>query len=110
MGQRLPTVAEPARLSPDKRRVFVLLLLAAGLALLASSADLHAWLLGFLPAAEAVIKDRPVLGVVTFVLFAALSAILVMVAYHMSEWRAFRAQLRAPRSDVVSSSEGMRVS
>ena len=24
-----------------------------------------------------------------------------MVAYHMSEWRNFRAQLRAPRSDVI---------
>lgn len=32
---------------------------------------------------------------------AALSGILVMVAYHMSEWRSFRGLLRAPRSDVV---------
>jgi sulfate permease, SulP family len=32
---------------------------------------------------------------------AALAAILVVVAYHMSEWRAFRAELTAPRSDVV---------
>jgi SulP family sulfate permease len=31
----------------------------------------------------------------------ALAAILVMVAYHMSEWRSFRFLLRAPRSDVV---------
>ena len=31
---------------------------------------------------------------------AALAAILVMVAYHMSEWRSFRGLLRAPRSDV----------
>ena len=31
---------------------------------------------------------------------AALAAILVVVAYHMSEWRAFRAELTAPRSDV----------
>ena len=30
-----------------------------------------------------------------------LAAILVVVAYHMSEWRAFRAELRSPRSDVV---------
>jgi SulP family sulfate permease len=30
-----------------------------------------------------------------------LAAILVMVAYHMSEWRAFRSELRAPKSDVV---------
>lgn len=32
---------------------------------------------------------------------AVLAAILVVVSYHMSEWRRFRAELRAPRSDVV---------
>jgi SulP family sulfate permease len=32
---------------------------------------------------------------------AALAAILVVVAYHMSEWRTFRAELRGPRSDVA---------
>jgi SulP family sulfate permease len=32
---------------------------------------------------------------------ATLAAILVVVAYHMSEWRAFRSELRAPRSDVI---------
>lgn len=32
---------------------------------------------------------------------AALAAILVMVSYHMSEWRTFAAELRAPRSDVA---------
>jgi sulfate permease, SulP family len=32
---------------------------------------------------------------------AVLAAILVVVAYHMSEWRAFRSELRSPRSDVV---------
>jgi SulP family sulfate permease len=32
---------------------------------------------------------------------AVLAAILVVVAYHMSEWRAFRAELRSPRSDVI---------
>jgi sulfate permease, SulP family len=32
---------------------------------------------------------------------AALAAILVVVAYHMSEWRSFRAELRAPKSDVA---------
>ena len=31
----------------------------------------------------------------------ALAAILVMVSYHMSEWRSFRGLLRAPRSDLV---------
>lgn len=32
---------------------------------------------------------------------AALAAILVVVSYHMSEWRTFTAELRAPRSDVA---------
>jgi SulP family sulfate permease len=32
---------------------------------------------------------------------ATLAAILVVVAYHMSEWRAFKAELRAPKSDVA---------
>jgi SulP family sulfate permease len=31
----------------------------------------------------------------------ALAALLVVVAYHMSEWHAFRALLRAPRSDMA---------
>jgi len=32
---------------------------------------------------------------------ATLAAILVVVAYHMSEWRTFRSGLRAPKSDVA---------
>ncbi|HEX6313941.1 MAG TPA: SulP family inorganic anion transporter, partial [Gemmatimonadaceae bacterium] len=32
---------------------------------------------------------------------ATLAAILVVVAYHMSEWRTFREELRAPKSDVA---------
>ena len=32
---------------------------------------------------------------------ATLAAILVVVSYHMSEWRTFRSELRAPRSDVL---------
>lgn len=32
---------------------------------------------------------------------ATLAAILVVVAYHMSEWRAFLGELRAPKSDVA---------
>lgn len=32
---------------------------------------------------------------------ATLAAILLVVAYHMSEWRRFRGELRAPKSDVV---------
>jgi SulP family sulfate permease len=32
---------------------------------------------------------------------ATLAAILVVVSYHMSEWRTFRAELRSPKSDVI---------
>ncbi len=38
---------------------------------------------------------------VAYIPMAALAAILVVVSYHMSEWRTFRSELRAPRSDVV---------
>lgn len=33
--------------------------------------------------------------------FATLAAILVVVAYHMSEWRAFKAEFTAPKSDLL---------
>jgi SulP family sulfate permease len=33
--------------------------------------------------------------------FATLAAILVIVAYNMSEWRTFRSMLRAPKSDII---------
>lgn len=38
---------------------------------------------------------------VAYVPLAALAAILVMVSYHMSEWRTFVAELRSPKSDVA---------
>ena len=37
----------------------------------------------------------------SFIPMATLAAILVVVAYHMSEWRAFLAELRSPKSDVA---------
>jgi SulP family sulfate permease len=37
----------------------------------------------------------------SYIPFAALAAILIVVAYHMSEWRTFRAEFTAPRSDVI---------
>jgi len=37
----------------------------------------------------------------TLIPLSCLAAILVVVAYHMSEWRSFKALLRSPRSDVV---------
>ncbi len=36
-----------------------------------------------------------------YIPMATLGAILVVVAYHMSEWRSFRDELRAPKSDVA---------
>ena len=38
---------------------------------------------------------------VSLVPMAALAAILVVVSYHMSEWRTFRAELHSPKSDVA---------
>jgi SulP family sulfate permease len=38
---------------------------------------------------------------VSYIPFAALSAILLVVSYHMSEWRAFKAEFTAPKSDVL---------
>ncbi len=40
-------------------------------------------------------------GLARYVPLAALAAILVIVAYNMSEWRSFRALLRGPKSDVA---------
>jgi uncharacterized membrane protein YdjX (TVP38/TMEM64 family) len=58
----------------------LIVLLAGGLALVASSAEWHNWLIGFLPTAETIIRDRPVLGVSIFILYAALSAMLAFVS------------------------------
>jgi SulP family sulfate permease len=38
---------------------------------------------------------------VAYVPFATLAAILTVVAYHMSEWRAFRGEFTSPRSDLI---------
>ena len=38
---------------------------------------------------------------VTYIPLAVLAGILVVVAYHMSEWRTFRGELRSPGSDVM---------
>jgi sulfate permease, SulP family len=40
-------------------------------------------------------------GLASYIPLAALAAILVVVAYHMSEWRTFRVELTAPKSDVA---------
>ena len=38
---------------------------------------------------------------IRYVPLATLAAVLVVVAYHMSEWRTFATLFRAPRSDVL---------
>ena len=38
---------------------------------------------------------------VAYIPMAALAAILMMVAYHMSEWRTFKAEFSAPKSDLI---------
>ena len=63
-----------------RRRALMLGLLVAALVVVASSTQLHGWLVGFLPEAEALIRNRPVLGVTVFVLFAAASAMLAFVS------------------------------
>jgi uncharacterized membrane protein YdjX (TVP38/TMEM64 family) len=57
-----------------------LLVIAAALAVAASSDTLHRWLLGYLSVAEEIIRSRPTLGVVLFVLIAGLSAMFVFVS------------------------------
>jgi uncharacterized membrane protein YdjX (TVP38/TMEM64 family) len=58
----------------------VIILLVVALALVTSVSELHAWLIGILPVAEAVIRERAALGLVIFVVFAALSAMLAFVS------------------------------
>ncbi len=80
MSQGISTPTGVIRFPTAKRRALLIVLAAAGLALVASSAELHAWLIGFLPTAEAIIRERPVLGVSVFIVFAALSAMLAFVS------------------------------
>jgi len=80
MNKTISQFSTGAWLPTTKRRVIVIILLAAGLALVTSFAQLHAWLISLLPAAQAIIRERAVLGVVVFVVFAALSAMLAFVS------------------------------
>ena len=80
MGKTVSKFSTEAWLPTIRRRVLVIILLAAALALVTSFAELHAWLISLLPAAEAIIREQAVLGVVVFVVFAALSAMLAFVS------------------------------
>jgi uncharacterized membrane protein YdjX (TVP38/TMEM64 family) len=55
-------------------------LLVTGLVVVASWGQLHGWIVAGLPAAEALIRERPVLGASVFVIFAAVSAMLAFVS------------------------------
>lgn len=63
-----------------RKRVLVLLLMLAALALLASSERLHSLLIHLLEQAESIMRTRPVLGRVVFVVVSAASAMLAFVS------------------------------
>ena len=80
MNKSISSLSVGAWLPTTRRRVIVVLLLAAALVLVTSFAGLHARLVSLLPAAEAVIREQAALGVLVFVVFAALSAMLAFVS------------------------------
>lgn len=79
-AEHVASASDATRLPTATRRALLVVLAAAALALVASSDDLHAWLIAFLPTAEAIIRSRPVLGATIFVLFSALAAMLAFVS------------------------------
>lgn len=62
------------------KRAVAVGLLTVGLVVVASAGNLHAWLVGFLPATADIIRERPVLGASLFVVASALSAMLFFVS------------------------------
>lgn len=68
------------RFPSPRRRAAILLLLAIGIAYAASSDSVHSWLLGLLVSTEAIVRNRPVLGVIAFIALAATSAMLAFVS------------------------------
>ncbi len=80
MNKSISSLSVGAWLPTTRRRVIVVLLLAGALVLVTSIAGLHARLVGLLPAAEAIIREQAALGVLVFVVFAALSAMLAFVS------------------------------
>jgi uncharacterized membrane protein YdjX (TVP38/TMEM64 family) len=80
MNKTIQVLSPFSWLPSTRRRIVVIILLAAALALVTSFARLHDWLIGMLPAAEALIRQRAALGMLIFVVFAALSAMLAFVS------------------------------
>jgi uncharacterized membrane protein YdjX (TVP38/TMEM64 family) len=72
--------ALPAQLHTTWRRAGILLLLTMGLAALATSDALHAALVDVLAASDTIVARHPVLGVVLFVAWAAVSAMLAFAS------------------------------
>jgi uncharacterized membrane protein YdjX (TVP38/TMEM64 family) len=80
MSQSASTPTRAAQLTATRQRIWMLVGLAAVLVIVSASEGLHAWLMEGLSMAQAVIRARPVLGGLVFILFAALSAMLAFVS------------------------------
>jgi uncharacterized membrane protein YdjX (TVP38/TMEM64 family) len=80
MSQTVSTTPATAWLPKAWRRALALALLAVALAVVTLLPDLHGWLMGTLPTAEAIIRQQALLGMAIFVAFAALSAMLAFVS------------------------------
>lgn len=80
MSESTPTPIKTDWLPKARLRTAVLLLLAGVLALVASSEQLHGWLIEMLSKAEPIIRSKSVLGMAIFILFAAASAMLAFVS------------------------------
>lgn len=92
-----PDANRPPASTHSRRRVLLVVLIAAVLGLLLSFDELHAGLLDLLARAEPVIQAHPVLGAVAFVLLSAGSAMLAffssmplipVAVYTWGEWLA----------------------
>ena len=75
-----PKSGDTSRLAAACKRALVPGLLCASLAIIASSDALYSGLLWFLTSAEAIIRTHPVSGILLFVVFAAVSAMLAFVS------------------------------
>jgi uncharacterized membrane protein YdjX (TVP38/TMEM64 family) len=62
------------------RRVLILAAICGGLIALATSGEVHAWLINVLATCEQVIAAHPFAGAIVFVVFAALSAMIAFVS------------------------------
>lgn len=80
VNEDLSTSTKAGRFPTAKRRALVFVLLAAALALVASSDLFYSWLMGLLRTAEPIIRARPILGTSIFILYVALAAMLAFVS------------------------------